>query len=273
MVLCCQVVLSRGGYTSAIDLWSLGCIFGELLQRVAGLGAASTPQLQVAPMFAIQGKPRTPSEGYGLAVRFELMGADSSKTVDALNRDHANQLLPFESPLIVMFLGITSAVCIGKQVKGSVLGDIMQQNIPVSTGSHKAYCHALYIGLVSSNWLSAESCFTVLVLACRHAGRCLVHKQGQATAQHRRSCKPCLTSLARRTGLMWMLCSRRHGRSTCRGCRAKPLHCTGVLMSSVAWMFKLCACMHACMRVFLPVSLVCPSSHLSLYLCESCLSS
>ena len=60
----CQVVLSRGGYTSAIDLWSLGCIFGELLQRVAGLGAASTPQLQVAPMFAIQGKPKTPSEGY-----------------------------------------------------------------------------------------------------------------------------------------------------------------------------------------------------------------
>ena len=62
---CCglQVVLSRGGYTSAIDLWSLGCIFGEMLQRVAGLGAASTPQLQVAPMFAIQGKPKTPSEG------------------------------------------------------------------------------------------------------------------------------------------------------------------------------------------------------------------
>lgn len=58
-----QVVLSRGGYTSAIDLWSLGCIFGEMLQRVAGLGAASTPQLQVAPMFAIKGKPKTPYEG------------------------------------------------------------------------------------------------------------------------------------------------------------------------------------------------------------------
>ena len=61
------MVLSRGGYTSAIDLWSLGCIFGELLQRVAGLGAASTPQLQVAPMFAIQGKPKTPSDGYAAA--------------------------------------------------------------------------------------------------------------------------------------------------------------------------------------------------------------
>lgn len=55
--------MSRGGYTNAIDMWSLGCIFGELLQRVAGLGGASTPQLQIAPMFAIQGKPTTPAEG------------------------------------------------------------------------------------------------------------------------------------------------------------------------------------------------------------------
>ena len=62
------MVLSRGGYTSAIDLWSLGCIFGEMLQRVAGLGAASTPQLQVAPMFAIQGKPKTPSEGCAVSL-------------------------------------------------------------------------------------------------------------------------------------------------------------------------------------------------------------
>lgn len=39
--------MSRGGYSSAIDMWSLGCIFGELLQRVAYLGKASTPHLQV----------------------------------------------------------------------------------------------------------------------------------------------------------------------------------------------------------------------------------
>ena len=86
MVLCCQVVLSRGGYTSAIDLWSLGCIFGELLQRVAGLGAASTPQLQVAPMFAIQGKPRTPSEGYGLAVRWVQSAAGWLMFSNAISR-------------------------------------------------------------------------------------------------------------------------------------------------------------------------------------------
>lgn len=29
-----EVVMSRGGYTSAIDMWSAGCIFGELLHRV-----------------------------------------------------------------------------------------------------------------------------------------------------------------------------------------------------------------------------------------------
>ena len=127
MVLCCQVVLSRGGYTSAIDLWSLGCIFGELLQRVAGLGAASTPQLQVAPMFAIQGKPRTPSEGYGLAVRLKLMGATSSKTNNALNCDHAKSDFAFD--VSSRWRVSESTVCIGKQVKGSVLADIKQQNM------------------------------------------------------------------------------------------------------------------------------------------------
>lgn len=58
-----EVVMSRGGYTSAIDIWSAGCIFGELLQRVTYVGSAATPQLQVAPLFAIHGMPRTPGEG------------------------------------------------------------------------------------------------------------------------------------------------------------------------------------------------------------------
>ena len=43
-----QVVMSRGGYTSAIDMWSLGCIFGELIQRVSRVGSANTPHLQVS---------------------------------------------------------------------------------------------------------------------------------------------------------------------------------------------------------------------------------
>ncbi len=134
MVLYCQVVLSRGGYTSAIDLWSLGCIFGELLQRVAGLGAASTPQLQVAPMFAIQGKPRTPSEGYALAACFDFMGANSSKTVDALIRDHANQILPLMSSLSGMFLR-TNLHCLHWQASEFICFE------GISSGGHKTTKH------------------------------------------------------------------------------------------------------------------------------------
>lgn len=42
-----EVVMSRGGYTSALDMWSLGCIFAELLQRTVYPGSATTPQLRV----------------------------------------------------------------------------------------------------------------------------------------------------------------------------------------------------------------------------------
>jgi len=58
-----EVVMSRGGYSSAIDMWSLGCIFGELLQRIVHIGSAATPNLQVAPLFAIHGAPKTPASG------------------------------------------------------------------------------------------------------------------------------------------------------------------------------------------------------------------
>ncbi|WIA12477.1 hypothetical protein OEZ85_012512 [Tetradesmus obliquus] len=58
-----EVVMSRGGYTKAIDMWGCGCVLGELLQRVAWIGKATTPQLQVGPVFAIHGMPVTPVEG------------------------------------------------------------------------------------------------------------------------------------------------------------------------------------------------------------------
>lgn len=58
-----EVVMSRGGYTEAIDMWGIGCIFGEILQRVAYVGSASTPNLQVAPLFALKELPKTPSNG------------------------------------------------------------------------------------------------------------------------------------------------------------------------------------------------------------------
>lgn len=55
--------MSRGGYTSAIDMWSMGCIFGELLQRIVHIGSAATPNLQIAPLFAMHGAPKTPASG------------------------------------------------------------------------------------------------------------------------------------------------------------------------------------------------------------------
>ena len=56
--------MSRGGYSESLDLWSMGCIFGELLQRVARVGSATTPNLLVAPLFALHGGlPKTPGDG------------------------------------------------------------------------------------------------------------------------------------------------------------------------------------------------------------------
>ena len=58
-----EVVMSRGGYTSALDMWSVGCIFAELLQRISYVGSASTPQLKVSPVFCVTGFPKTPLSG------------------------------------------------------------------------------------------------------------------------------------------------------------------------------------------------------------------
>ncbi|PNH07661.1 Serine/threonine-protein kinase DCLK1 [Tetrabaena socialis] len=41
-----EVVMSRGGYSSAMDMWSAGSVFGGLLHRGAYVGKAPTPQLQ-----------------------------------------------------------------------------------------------------------------------------------------------------------------------------------------------------------------------------------
>ena len=52
---CCthtQVVMSHGNYSSALDMWSVGCVFGELIQRVPYLGKSSTPHLQVGHVFS-----------------------------------------------------------------------------------------------------------------------------------------------------------------------------------------------------------------------------
>jgi mitogen-activated protein kinase 1/3 len=55
-----EVVMSQGQYTSAIDLWSVGCIFWELLVR------ESHPNHRgplTKPLFGVRGEPTTPLRG------------------------------------------------------------------------------------------------------------------------------------------------------------------------------------------------------------------
>lgn len=62
-----EVVLSRGRYSSAMDMWSLGCIFGELLQRMERSGASFTPNLAIMPVFQFSTwSPNTPALGVSL---------------------------------------------------------------------------------------------------------------------------------------------------------------------------------------------------------------
>lgn len=55
-----EVIMSRGQYNSTIDIWSLGCIFWELLVR--SVNHQSTGTL-TNPLFGVRGEPTTPVEG------------------------------------------------------------------------------------------------------------------------------------------------------------------------------------------------------------------
>lgn len=50
-----EVIMSNGGYTGSMDVWALGCIFGELLQRQQQ--HALTPNLTIAPLFRFDDDP------------------------------------------------------------------------------------------------------------------------------------------------------------------------------------------------------------------------
>ena len=47
-----------------MDMWSVGCIFGELLQRMERAGASFTPKLTIMPVFQFSNwSPPTPVAG------------------------------------------------------------------------------------------------------------------------------------------------------------------------------------------------------------------
>ncbi|KAK9811255.1 hypothetical protein WJX72_000671 [[Myrmecia] bisecta] len=125
-----EVVMSRGGYGSAIDMWSLGCIFGELLQRIARVGSATTPHLQVAPLFAIHGMPKTPDLGETfrdqrapgnsttrkeLQALFDVVGTPAWADVDNVQSPewrHYLQKLPGKAPSLYRRLGVAGEVTV-----------------------------------------------------------------------------------------------------------------------------------------------------------------
>ena len=57
-----EVIMSDGKYSGSMDVWALGCIFGELLQRQRQ--HALTPNLVVSPLFRFDDDP-IPRPGTG----------------------------------------------------------------------------------------------------------------------------------------------------------------------------------------------------------------
>ncbi|KAG6544862.1 hypothetical protein Mapa_013552 [Marchantia paleacea] len=55
-----EVIMSQGQYTSAIDIWALGCIFWELLVRQVSPQRTGPP---ARPLFGVRGEPNTPLGG------------------------------------------------------------------------------------------------------------------------------------------------------------------------------------------------------------------
>ena len=85
-----EVVMSRGKYTDAVDMWGIGCIFGELLSRVSYVGTTCNSKLRVAPLFAVRDFPSVtplPGETFTntkkeLDALFKVIGTPSWRDID-----------------------------------------------------------------------------------------------------------------------------------------------------------------------------------------------
>ncbi|CAK9227970.1 unnamed protein product [Sphagnum jensenii] len=92
-----EVVMSQGQYTSAIDMWSVGCIFGELLMRQSYLQGQGS---RAKPLFGVRGEPNTPLVGEAytddatselheqLDVTFDVIGTPCWKDIESVPSDH-----------------------------------------------------------------------------------------------------------------------------------------------------------------------------------------
>ncbi|KAG0613807.1 hypothetical protein M758_6G130700 [Ceratodon purpureus] len=91
-----EVVMSQGQYTSAIDVWSVGCIFWELLMRQTHQHRG----LVTKPLFGVRGEPSTPLRGESynndisselhdqLDVIFNVIGTPCWKDIESVPSEH-----------------------------------------------------------------------------------------------------------------------------------------------------------------------------------------
>ena len=86
-----EVIMSEGKYTGAMDVWALGCIFGELLQRQSA--GAHTPHLTISPLFRFDDDPTLPPPGS------DEMYTDYLARRDALEREETLSLGEKPQPL------------------------------------------------------------------------------------------------------------------------------------------------------------------------------
>jgi len=99
-----ELILLQNNYTAAIDMWSVGCIFGELLGMLEGMDVSDREPLfpgstcfPLSPDRRHRGDSRyhTRQEREQLNVIFDVLGTPSPDDVECLSRDDAKQYLTY----------------------------------------------------------------------------------------------------------------------------------------------------------------------------------
>lgn len=97
-----ELILLQRNYTEAIDVWSVGCIWAELLQMLEGTHVEDRcylfPGSTAYPMSPAKGKERdymhhTKGEKEQLNVIFNIIGTPSAAEIDVLEREDSKRYL------------------------------------------------------------------------------------------------------------------------------------------------------------------------------------
>jgi len=99
-----ELILLQDNYTEAIDMWSVGCIYGELMGMLEGMDPADRePLFPGASCFPLTPNPRHPGDGRyhtrqredQLNVIFDLLGTPGADEIAALTREDSKRYLSF----------------------------------------------------------------------------------------------------------------------------------------------------------------------------------